>query len=57
MKCSDFPQLKHSLEELGRVGKRVPGALGSLLGAGAVVGQIKIDCLSGYEGGRGEERF
>jgi hypothetical protein len=57
MKCSDFPQLKHPLEELGRVGKRVPGALGSLLGAGAVVGQIKIDCLSGYEGGRGEERF
>jgi hypothetical protein len=57
MKCPDFPQLKHPLEELGRAGKRVPGALGCLLGAGAVVGRIKMGCLNGYEGGRGEERF
>jgi hypothetical protein len=28
-----------------------------LVGAGAVVGRIKIGCLNGYEGGRGEERF
>jgi hypothetical protein len=28
MKCPDFPQLKQLVEELGRAGKRVLGALG-----------------------------
>jgi hypothetical protein len=28
MKCPDFPYLKQPLEELGRAGKRTPGALG-----------------------------
>jgi hypothetical protein len=50
-------QLKQSLEELGRAGKRVPEALSWLVGAGARVGQINTGCLNGYEGGRGEERF
>jgi hypothetical protein len=42
MNYPDFPQLKQPVEELGRAGKWVPGALGWLVGAGAVVGQIKI---------------
>jgi hypothetical protein len=57
MKCPDFPQLKQLVEELGRAGKRVLGALGWLVGAGVVVGRIKTGYLNGYEGGRGEERF
>jgi hypothetical protein len=57
MKCSDFPQLKQQVEELGRAGKWVSGALGWLVRAGEVVGRIKTGCLNGYEGGRGEERF
>jgi hypothetical protein len=28
IKCPDFPQLKQPVEELGRAGKRVPGAPG-----------------------------
>jgi hypothetical protein len=50
MKCPDFPQLKQPVEELGRVGKQVLGALDRLVGAGAVVGRIKTVCLNGYEG-------
>jgi hypothetical protein len=48
MKCTDFPQLKQPVDELGSAGKRE---------VGAVAGQINTCCLKGSEGGRGEERF
>jgi hypothetical protein len=47
MKCPDFPQLKQPVEELGRVGKRVPGALGFIGRSGGSIGTNENKLLEG----------